>query len=88
MSYDVIEGVQRENVLDVTERRPHHVRRNSENILDDLLGPPKFGDDLLVRQAGERWVTPGVHSDVMPGHKLRLEGGRERDDTGSDNEEG
>ena len=41
------------NLLDVTERRTHHVGRNSKDILDDLLAPSELGNDFLVGQSGE-----------------------------------
>jgi len=78
----------RGSLLDVTERRTHHIGRDSEDILYGLLSPSQFRDDLVVGKRRQRRMTPSVHADLMLSHVLGLKGCRELDDTRAHNEEG
>ena len=71
------QGNSADSVINVTERGPHCIGRDAQDILDDLLGPSKLRDDLFVGQGGERsGVTPSMHGDVVLGHVLDLKEGR------------
>ena len=64
-------------ILNVTKRRTKSVRRHTKNILGDFLCPPKLRDDFVIAQSSKGWMTPGVHTDLVPTHVFRLQGMRE-----------
>lgn len=80
--------MERYPLLDITVRRPEHVRGNTSDIKDNLLGPSELRDNLFIGQGSERRMTPRVDSNLMPVDILVLKSGGEGNTTRSDNEEG
>lgn len=75
-------------VIDVTKGRSHCVGRDTQDILDNFLTPPKLGDDLLIGEGGEgRSVTPGVDGDLVLAHILGLKDSWEGNDTRTNHKE-
>jgi len=74
--------------LDISKRRAHHIRGNAKNVLNDLFRPSQFSNNLLIGQGGQRRMTPGVYCNLVLAHVLSLENGWERNDSGTDDEEG
>ena len=74
--------------LDITIRRPHRSWSNTENIINDLFGPAKFSDDLLICQRGERIMAPSVNTDLMTSKIFLLEKTGEGNDSRTYDEHG
>lgn len=56
---------EQENTLDITIRRPHYNRRNTEDISNNLLGPTELSNDLFVRQSSKVRMAPSVNSNLV-----------------------
>jgi len=76
-----------DTVIDITVRRSPVKGSDTEDIMDELLGPTKLGDNFLVSQSGHIRMTPGVDTDLMTRHVLLTEDVREGDSAGTDGEE-
>ncbi len=70
-------------VVNVTVRRTHGVGSNANHAANHLLGPAKFGNDLLVGERGERAVRPGVDGNLVTLLELVLDHLGTRDDNAS-----
>lgn len=65
-----------------------HVGSDTGDVLQDLASPSELGDNLLVRECGERAVSPGVDRKLVSEHVLGLNHLGARDGTRADDEEG
>jgi hypothetical protein len=75
-------------VIYVTIGRPHRVGRDAQDVLNNLLGPPKLRNDLFGGQGSKgSGVAPRVHGNVMLGHVLALEEGGEGNGTRTNDKE-
>jgi len=59
-------------IVDITIRRPHYSWSNTENIVNNLLGPAKFSYYLFISQSGEWIMAPGMNGDLMTGNEFLL----------------
>jgi hypothetical protein len=76
----------RKYTLDITIRGSHHDWSNTKNIMNDLFGPAKFSDYLLIRLSGERRMAPSVNADLMTKNIFFLKKGREGNGSRTHNE--
>jgi hypothetical protein len=74
--------------LNITKRRPHHVRRNPKNVLNNLPRPPKLRNNLLVRQRRQARMTLRMDRNLMTLQMLALEDARELEAARPEGEEG
>ena len=87
--WDEIHGLSNspDAIVHIAIRSTEVKRRDTSNILEDLLRPAEFGDDTLRRNSGQRWVTPCMDSKLVAGHVLYLHERRVGDCARADNEE-
>jgi len=72
-------------VVNITIRGSHRDWSNTKNIINDLSGPAKFSDYLLICQSGERIMAPSVNADLMTTKIFFLKKSREGNDSRSHN---
>jgi hypothetical protein len=76
-------------VINVTERGPHCVGRDTQDILDYFLTPSKFCNNLLVGEGRKgRGMTPSMDGDVVLAQILCLKNSREGNCTRTNDKEG
>jgi hypothetical protein len=73
--------------LNIAKRRPHVSGLNSKNILYNLSGPAKFGDDLFVRLSSKCRMAPGMNGNLVTGEIFLLKEAREGNHSGTHNKE-
>jgi hypothetical protein len=75
----------RKYTLNITIRGSHRDWSNTKNIINDLFGPAKFSDYLLICQSGERIMAPSVNADLMTTKIFFLKKSREGNDSRTHN---
>jgi len=61
------------SLINVTIRRPHEVRGNTQHIFNNFFGPTKFSDNLFVGQSSQVGVTPCVDANLMSANIFHLQ---------------
>lgn len=73
--------------LYISVRWAHHVGRDTQDVFDDFLRPPKLSNDLFVGQGRQGEVTPCMNGNLMLTHVLALKHGPVIEDARSNDEE-
>lgn len=77
-----------DTVVDISVRGAPVDGGDADDGLNGLLGPLQFSNDLLVGEGGHGGVRPGVDGDMVAVVVGALEGLREGNSAGADDEEG